>query len=329
MPKHSKPRSGSKQFWPRKRAKRIYPDISFNQSFLSAHDVEPMTFAGWKVGMTHVQYVDNNPKSPTYNQIITKPVTVVETPSLFVCALRFYSHSPYGLKILGETWSDIKYKNLKRKIEKQGEKKFDIEKSKKDITDVRLVVHTIPEKSGVGKKKPELFEVCLGGSDINEKIKYAQSVLGKELDIKDVFSDGEIIDVTGVTKGHGFTGPVKRFGIKIQTRKDEQHHRHAGTKGQERPGRQRWQVPMPGQYGFFRRTELNKKILKIVDKPDTVIPKGGFLNYGIPKSRLIVIEGSLPGPAKRLIMIRKAMRAKKKPQPVEIKYISTESKQGV
>ncbi|OYT56212.1 MAG: 50S ribosomal protein L3 [Candidatus Aenigmarchaeota archaeon ex4484_14] len=331
MPKHSKPRAGSKAYWPRKRARRIYPDIHVPEFFAKTKEVVPLAFAGWKVGMTHVIMTDHS-NSPTKGLTIQKPVTVIESPSLSVCALRFYQKTSDGLISIGEIWSPSKdsKKLLERKLGKHDVKKnFDIDSNIDKISDVRLIVHTQPNKAGIGKKKPELFELPIGGTDVKKKIEYAKSVLGKEISAKDVFQPGEAVDVSGVTTGRGFTGPVKRFGIKIQGRKDEQHHRHAGTKGQERPGKMRWQVPMPGQYGFFRRTELNKRILVIDNDPTKVIPKGGFLNYGVVKGDYIIIEGSVVGPTKRLVMIRKAIRSSGKPRPVEIKYISQESKQGV
>jgi LSU ribosomal protein L3P len=56
--------------------------------------------------------------------------------------------------------------------------------------------------------------------------------------------------------------------------------------------------------------------------------KGGFLNYGIVKNEFIIVDGSIPGPAKRLVRIRKALRAKAKEQEPKLTYISTASKQG-
>ena len=50
------PRHGSMQFWPRKRARRMYPRV---RSWADCKDAKPLGFAGYKVGMTHVIYVDN------------------------------------------------------------------------------------------------------------------------------------------------------------------------------------------------------------------------------------------------------------------------------
>ena len=101
--------------------------------------------------------------------------------------------------------------------------------------------------------------------------------------------------------------------------------RHTGSLGQNEPGKVRWTVPQAGQLGFQTRTELNKRILKFSNGFNV---KGGFVNYGNASGECILLEGSVPGPKKRLIRIRFALRPKKV-YPLDIKYISMESKQGV
>ena len=82
-----------------------------------------------------------------------------------------------------------------------------------------------------------------------------------------------------------------------------------------------------------QRTEYNKRLLKIGDNPDEINPKGGFLNYGLIRGNYALLHGSLPGPSKRLIRFRKAVRfhGKKTDSVVvpEITMISQESQQGV
>jgi len=314
MPERKSPRRGSLQYWPRKRAKRIYPRTS---SWPSIKDILPLGFAGFKAGMTQV--VCNEDGKP-----VVKPATVIDAPPLFVCGIRFYSSSENGFVVLGEEWKipkDFK-KDLQRKT-LPGKKEFDTEKNIEKIADVRLIVASQPRKSGMKKKKPDVFEIAVGGEDVKKKIEYAKSLLGKEISVNDVFKPGEYIDVSAVTKGHGFTGPVKRFGIKIQGRKNEQHHRHVGSIGSVVPRKVDWRVPAAGQYGFHTRTELNKRVLGIFtgDELSKINPKGGFQGYGLVKETAILIEGSVPGPRKRLIRLRKAIRGNKKPAPLEIKQV--------
>ncbi len=321
MPKHSRPRRGSLQYWPRKRAKRIYPAVHWP----AAKELKPAGFAGWKAGMTHVQYADSNPKSPTSGKTIARAATILECPPLFVCGIKIYGKSPSGLAAIGEKWSDKipKELDISRKA-MPGKKQGNLERS--GIVDVRLIVATQPKKTGMAKKKPDVFELGLGGHEAEKKLEFAEKHLGKEISAGEVFRPGEFLDVSAVTKGYGFTGPVKRFGIRIQTRKDQQMHRHAGSIGSTVPRKVDWRVPLAGQYGFFTRTEYNKKLLAIGDAPEKINPKGGFVGYGIAKSSYMLVEGSVPGPNKRLVLMRKGVRAKRE-HPVDLKYISTESKQ--
>ena len=85
MPKTSKPRAGSLQYWPRKKAKKIYPNI---KAWNRAKDNKLLGFIGYKVGMTHLHYVEQNKKDETFS-----PVTIVECPPLKPFSLMAFSPS--------------------------------------------------------------------------------------------------------------------------------------------------------------------------------------------------------------------------------------------
>ncbi len=339
MPATHRPRKGSLQFWPRKRAKRIYPRI---RSWPKSDEVRLLGFAGYKAGMTHVIAIDNVPYSPTKGEEVFIPVTVIETPPLKVFGIRAYTKDMNGLKTYKEVWTINLSNDLARKInlpkkydEKEMNKRLEeIEKAIEEgkIVDVRVLVHTLPRLAGISKKKPEIFEIAIGGDDVKKKFEYAKSILGKEVSVKDVFKEYEFIDVCAVTKGHGYTGGIKRFGLKLRHHKSKKGRRKSWSKGPEGFDRVLFTVPMPGQYGFFTRTEYNKMILKISNPSEfNITPKGGFLHYGVVKSDYILVKGSVPGPVKRLIRLRKAIRPPKKDYgetPYTIVYISTSSKQG-
>lgn len=325
MPKRTRPRHGSLQFWPRRRAKRIVARTSY---WPSSKDAKLLGFAGWKAGMTHVLVVDQNSKSPTFGRTIVRPATVLDAPSLFVSAIRFYHDSLSA----GEKWAklpkDVKLKIKVAKGEKAESKTQQTGEQSShtpfEFDDVRLLVATQPAKSGLHARKSDIFEIGIGGTP-EQKLAYADSLLGKEISAKDVFKPGEFVDVSAVTRGFGFTGPVKRFGIRIQTRKDKQMHRHVGSIGSTVPRHVDWRVPAAGQHGFHTRTEFSKRLLMIEDGAK-VTPAGGFVGYGLPKS-VMLIEGSVPGPAKRLVRIRRAIR-ETRAIPADVKFISVESKQG-
>ena len=76
----------------------------------------------------------------------------------------------------------------------------------------------------------------------------------------------------------------------------------------------------------------NKKILKIAsaDEVDQINPDGGFVKYGLVKNDYVLVKGSLPGPSKRLVILRQPIRPNNKSEDMpQINYISTKSKQGV
>jgi large subunit ribosomal protein L3 len=316
MPKTKRPRRGSKAFYPRKRARRIYPRI---KTWSKTKETKPLGFAGYKAGMSHVIIVDTNPNSKTRGQQISRPITILDCSPLSVFGFRCYSKNKTSFDVFSEKLN----KNLSRKLKLSKKKKSLEEQLKnlpKNISKVNLICHT----NSNFKKKPEIFEIALGGT-VEEQLKYAKEILEKEIKVSDVFKEGDLIDVISVTKGKGFAGPVKRFGVKVLGRKAQQMQRHTAPLGQNEPGKVRWTIPQAGQLGFQTRTELNKKILKIANSFDI---KGDFVNYGKVSGDCLLLEGSIPGSRKRLIRMRFAIRPKKV-YPVDIKYVSTMTKQGV
>jgi len=329
MGKIHKPRSGSLAVRPRKRARRQNARIT---SWPHIEEQSILGFAGYKAGMTYLLMIDDQPDSPTKGHEIMVPVTVVETPSLFVYGLRAYSQTTDGLKTLADLYAN----NLDKKIlEKLKIKKYDgyetaikkIESNLEKISDLRILALMSPERTGFGKKKAERIEIEIGGKNAKERFEYCKNLLGKEINAKDAFKEGEYVDAVSVTKGKGWQGAIKRFGIHLQRRKATGRVRHVGTLGPWHPAKVMYTVPMAGQMGYHKRTELNKRILKIGEDVD-ITPKGGFLNYGVVKNPYLLIKGSVGGPVKRLIKFRKAIRTRRKPLKPEIMYISKESKQG-
>ncbi len=82
--------------------------------------------------------------------------------------------------------------------------------------------------------------------------------------------------------------------------------------------------------GYNYRTELNKKVLKMgsAQEAGAVTSKGGLIHFGNVNGDFVLLDGSVPGPAKRLLRVRKAVRATKKPTELKLIYVSTTSKQG-
>lgn len=313
------------QFWPRVRAKREYARM---RSWPSAKEAKPLGFAGYKVGMTHVLATDNRATSTTKGKDIMLPVTVIECPPLKAISLVFYSNTQDGRRIVGEVFSD--------NLDKEVSKKLSITKSKvkpediADFDDVFLKVMTQPKLTGLGKKKPEVFEVALGGKK-DEKVAYGKEKLGKEIPVSEAVAEGMQIDLHAVTQGKGFQGPMKRFGISRRSHRSEKSIRNPGSLGPwNAQGKIMYRVPHAGKMGYHTRTEYNKWLVKVGDKPDEIVMDGGFLHYGAVKNPYLLVKGGVAGPSKRLIRFGQAIRPNTKTpkEAPSVTYISTKSKQG-
>ncbi len=330
--KHA-PKRGSLAFLPRGRAAsaigrvRFWPKVEEGPTLLG--------FTGYKAGTTHVFLVEDRPGSPDYGREVLHAATVVETPPMWVCAVRAYVRNQYGLQTFTEAWLKNPPRDLDRAVmlpekpdPKQGLKKM--EENLDKIAEFRLLVATQPRQTGVPKKKPDIMEIKIDGGSIKEQFDYAKGLLGKMVSVADVFKEGQFVDAISITKGKGLQGPVKRWGIKILPRKSRKTKRGVAALGAWHPARVLYTVPRAGQMGYFQRTEYNKRILKIGTDGSEVSPKGGFLRYGSVRGTYVLLDGSLPGPAKRSIRLRYPARPPKEtPEATpKIVQISLESPQG-
>ena len=335
MPQPSRPRKGSMGFSPRVRASSEVPRISTWPD----DDGQPgvQGFAGYKAGMSHVVLINDEPNSPREGMEETVPVTVVETPPMRAVALRAYEDTPYGLRPLTEVWTDEFHEDLERALDlpeqDDGQEQLIRDAAESgDLGDVRLITHTVPsEVPGIPKKKPDVMETRVGGGSLQERVDHAFDLVGDggEHSVSDVFRAGEFVDVSGVTSGKGTQGPVKRWGVQKRKGKHARQgwRRRIGNLGPWNPSRVRSTVPQQGQTGYHQRTELNKRVIAIGD--EDVSPAGGFINYGEVGGPYMLVKGSLPGPDKRLLRFRPAVRPNEQPRlDPEVRYVSTESDQG-
>ncbi len=330
----SAPRRGSLMYYPRVRARRIsgrirtWPTISGAPKLLG--------FAGYKVGTTHLIRIDNRQKSPLFGREVIREITVLEVPPLFVYGYRAYVKSPKGLRTLGQVLTKSLPKFSERAV--VAPKDYDpapvaasIEANLANIAEFRVLALTQPVKAGLGKKTPEPLEIKIGGGESNGAVlEYAKALLGKEVKAKDLFTEGQLVDTIAVTKGKGFQGAVKRFGVKVMPNwhKHRKGHRVVGAISPSKPTGM-FTVPMPGKMGFHQRTDYNKLILKIGENPAEINVSGGFLHYGQVRGDYMLVEGTVPGPTKRLVRIRFPTRPRSiKVEPPKIVTINLASKQG-
>ena len=329
-----RPRRGSLSYSPRKRAKSEVPRI---RSWPEEDKARMAGFAGYKAGMTHVMMIDDRPHSLTEGMEISVPVTVLEVPPMNVVAVRAYENYNGGLRPAGEAWAENLAPELKRAItvpkKSRGTAPGDLEALGEDLADVRVLVHTNPTLvSGVPKKVPEIMEMPINGGSMLDRLKLAQSLLGQQVPVSSVFELGDLVDASAVTKGKGLQGPVRRWGIAMAKRKHARTGkvRHVGNLGPWNPSHISWRVPQLGQMGYHQRTEYNKRLMLIGSDGSKITPEGGFPGYGLVRNQYILIKGSLPGPVKRLVRMRHAIRpGMNSVKAPELLYVSQESKQGV
>lgn len=272
-----------------------------------------MGFACYKAGMTHGFIVEDRATSPHQGKEIFTPLTVLDAPPILAVGLRLYATRNEGLKPLAETWIGERGRDLARLLTLPKEYNADtalkaLENSLDRGTEVRVLAATQPRLASFGKKKPELLELAVGGGTLQEQFEYAKTLLGKPIAASDVFKEGQFVDVAAISKGKGFQGVVKRWGVKRLSHKSRKRVRGVGTLGPWNPSRVLYTVPRAGQMGLSQRTEYNKRIVSIGVKTEDVNPKGGFTRSGLIKGQYLLVAGSLPGPAKRLVRLRSPTR---------------------
>jgi len=284
--------------------------------------------------MTHAFIVDYRKRSTTAGQEVAVPVTVVEVPPLRVVGARLYLRHPYGSRVVAEAWGSALAVELDRRIPHHSASSPEALASFGHASgdEVRLIVHTQPHLiTGTSSKTPQLFEVRVSGEKFEDRRAFALQQLGQEIPAEQWTKEGEFVDVLGVTKGFGFQGHTQRWGVKLQPRKNSKHRRMIGTLGPHNPSFVTYRIPQAGQQGYHRRTQFNMRVLRVVRDPraDPITPAGGFPHYGEVRSACLVLHGSLPGPAKRLLRFRAPIRSRVATvEKVDLRYFSTRSKQG-
>nr|WP_242594976.1 50S ribosomal protein L3 [Corallococcus exiguus] len=99
----------------------------------------------------------------------------------------------------------------------------------------------------------------------------------------DMFTKGELVDVTGVTKGRGFSGVMRRWSFKgsqTKTHGTHEYQRHPGAIGQRKtPGRTYPNKKMPGHYGVDRVTTQNLTVVDVDVEKGLVLVKGAVAGH--------------------------------------------------
>merc|ERR1712128_338049 len=313
---------------------------------------------GYKAGMSHIVREVDRPGSKVNKKEIVEGVTIIETPPMVAIGVVGYIETPRGLRALKTVWAEHIGEEAKRRFYKnwsQSKKKAftksctkwaddlgkkEIEKElnqmKKYCTTVRVVVHTQMKLLRRRQKKAHIMEVQLNGGSISDKVNFAREHFEKEVPVGQVFAQDEMIDVIGVTKGHGYKGVTSRWGTKKLPRKTHKGLRKVACIGAWHPSRIQSTVPRAGQKGYHHRTEINKKIYRLAEgfkmkDGKSINPMGGFPHYGEVKQDFIMIKGCCIGPKKRVLTLRKSLLTHTKKRAMEkinLKFIDTSSKFG-
>jgi len=371
---HSKfehPRHGSLGFLPRKRASRSRGKVkSFPKDNVS---VKPhlTAFLGYKAGMTHVVRDLDKPGSRMNKKEIVEAVTIIETPPMIVVGLVGYVETPHGLRSLTTVWAQHLsdeclrrfYKNWYRSkakaftkyhktsvVAKKGKTPIDVEleRMKKYCSVIRVIAHTQIRKIGLRQKKSHIMEIQINGGTPSEKVDFGRSLFEKAVSVNAVFEQNDLTDVIGVTRGHGYTGVVSRWGVTRLPRKTHRGLRKVACIGAWHPAKVQFTVARAGQDGYHHRTEINKKIYRVGSaitkgaKANTgstefditqksINPMGGFPHYGEVHEDFVMIKGCCMGPKKRVITLRKSLFSSTKRwqlEKINLKFIDTSSKFG-
>jgi len=299
-----RPRWGSLQFYPRKRAAKAIPSVNWRPIHAAVPFKEEgiLGFITYKAAMGTAIVKDLTDKSMTQGKKMAIPVTILEAPHMKVFSVRFYKNTKVMKDVVVSNEKELRRivrvpKTLKT-LDSEVPQGFD---------DVRIIAYSLPKETSI-KKTPDIIELAIHAKD---KLAFVKNIIGKELSIKD-FLKFDLVDTRGLTRGKGLVGPVKRFGLTLKSHKSEKGVRRPGSLGPWHPARVTFRVPMAGQMGMFSRVNYNVKPIitgNIAEK--NINPGTGFKHYGKINTSYILVKGSVQGPVKRAVLLTPSFRPTK------------------
>lgn len=302
MPAPKRPRFGSLQFYPRKRAAKNLPSANWNNlSSIKTDSLAVLGLIAYKVGMATAIVKDTTDKSMTMGKRVAIPVTILEVPNMKIFSVRFYKNN----KII----KDIVVSNdkeLKRKL-KVPKQPSSLNNSPQDYDNIHIIVYSLPKQTSI-KKTPDIIEVAVSAPN---KLEFISSLVNKEISLND-FLKFSLLDIHGLTKAKGLQGSVKRFGIGLKQHKSEKGRRRPGSLAPWHPARVTFRTPMAGQLGFFSRVTYNNKVIASGNiKEKNINPLSGYKHYGQIKTSFLILKGSVQGPPKRQLLLTPSFRPTK------------------
>lgn len=331
--KRHQPRHGSKGVRPRKRQLSLRPRVRHWPSVEDGPKL--LAFPAYKAGMSHVVLIEDHPHSPYRGRERIRPVTILDSPPALIYAVRSYQKTPEGLCALSEAYMKNPPKDTGRRNSLPDgydpeSKLAGMETRLPETAEIRVLAATQPRLTNLPKNTPDFVETKVAGKTVQEQFQFARQLLGKQVQLKEVFKEGEYVDILAITKGKGFQGPVKRFGINVLPRKTRGTKRGVGCIGGRGHPKTMSAIARPGQMGLHQRTTYNLRIIRTGEDGPEVTPRGGFVRYGPVRGQYTMLTGSVSGAKKRLIMVRHPMRPPKVAPTAapKIVTVSIGSKQG-
>merc|ERR1712195_122748 len=329
-------------------------------------------FMGYKAGMTHVvRYFEKREGKKSIKKDIVEPVTVLECPPIKVIGMVGYIKTPRGLRTLATVYAQNlpngvirrfyknyhvakrnAFKNYKKNkytddVKSKDHVNRDISRITKYCSVVRVLTCTQIEKLKFRQRKSHIMEIQLNGGSVADKVNWAKDHFEKEISVGEVFSMNEMVDTIAITRGHGTTGVIKRFGVTRLPRKSHRGLRKVACICAWHPSAVKWTVARAGNLGYYHRTQLNQKIYRvgagairdIKNNASTeadahvknITPIGGFPHYGIVNEDFLLVRGNVMGPRKRQVTIRKTLLPQTSSfatHQLDVKFIDTSSKIG-
>eukprot|EP00306_Pavlova_sp_CCMP459_P012486 CAMPEP_0185182000 /NCGR_PEP_ID=MMETSP1140-20130426/1050_1 /TAXON_ID=298111 /ORGANISM="Pavlova sp., Strain CCMP459" /LENGTH=388 /DNA_ID=CAMNT_0027747913 /DNA_START=40 /DNA_END=1206 /DNA_ORIENTATION=+ len=362
--KFEHPRCGSLGFLPKKRARRQRGKVKKFPKDDQSKAPHLTAFMGYKAGMTHIMREVDKPGSKLHKKEVVEAVTIIETPPMVVVGIVGYVRTATGLRCLTTVWAAHLNEECKRRFYKNWyhakKKAFtkyaakhadgakDIERELQRIKDycevVRVIAHTQIRKVKLEQKKAHIAEIQVNGGSVADKVDFAKQFLEKQVPCDAVFTQNEMIDVIGVSKGKGYEGVVTRWGVTRLPRKTHRGLRKVACIGAWHPAKVQWSVARAGQNGYHHRTELNKKVYRLGKGEDknnattdfdltekAITPVGGFPHYGQVNEDYLMVKGCVVGPRKRVLTLRKSLleqTSRNALEEIKLKFIDTASKFG-